>query len=255
MLRGKTVPLIDLNVHLAIKGEKQPNQRIVLITEFNKVVMGFIIDAVDRIHRVSWKDIQPLSAMLQAHPLPVTSSINIKGSEIMMLDLERIVGEIIPSAGFGAPVSNPKLTEVSIEEARKSHKLLFAEDSNTIRSHVIKALAAVGYIHITAFENGQDAYDAIVALQKQVETEGRKINDFISLAILDIEMPQMDGLTLCKKIKMDLGLSSVPVLIFSSLITEQMALKCEKMGADGYTTKPSMEHLVEMIDKFCFKKG
>ncbi len=255
LLRGKTVPLIDLNVHLAIKGEKQPNQRIVLITEFNKVVMGFIIDAVDRIHRVSWKDIQPLSAMLQAHPLPVTSSINIKGSEIMMLDLERIVGEIIPSAGFGAPVSNPKLTEVSIEEARKSHKLLFAEDSNTIRSHVIKALAAVGYIHITAFENGQDAYDAIVALQKQVETEGRKINDFISLAILDIEMPQMDGLTLCKKIKMDLGLSSVPVLIFSSLITEQMALKCEKMGADGYTTKPSMEHLVEMIDKFCFKKG
>ena len=254
LLRGKAVPLIDLNVHLAIKGEKQPNQRIVVITEFNKVVMGFVIDAVDRIHRVSWKDIQPLSAMLHAHPLPVTGSINIKGTEIIMIDLELIVGEIIPSAGFGAPVNDPKLTESSIKESRTSAKLLFAEDSNTIRSHVIKALKAVGYINIMGYENGQEAYEAIIALQKQAEVEGRKINDFISLAILDIEMPQLDGLTLCKRIKFDLGLTSLPVLIFSSLITEQMALKCKKMGADGYTTKPSMEHLVEMIDKFCFKK-
>jgi len=255
LLRGKTVPLIDLNVHLSIKREKQAILQIVLITEFNGVVMGFVIDAVDRIHRVSWKDIQPLSAMLQAHSLPVTGSINIKSTEIMMLDLERIVGDIIPSAGFGVPVTNPKLIEVSVEEARKSYKLLFAEDSTTIRTHVTKALRAVGYIHIAGFENGQEAYNAIVALQKQAETEGRKINDFISLAILDIEMPQMDGLTLCKRIKTDLGLTSVPVIIFSSLITEQMALKCEKMGADGYTTKPSMDHLIELIDKHCFKKG
>ncbi|MBI5307639.1 MAG: chemotaxis protein CheV [Planctomycetes bacterium] len=255
LLRGKTVPLIDLNAHLAIKGEKQPGKRIVLITEFNSIVMGFVIDAVDRIHRVSWKDIQPLSVMLQAHPLPVTGSINIKGTEIMMLDLELIVGEIVPSAGFGAPVNDPKITESRIKESRASAKLFFAEDSTTIRSHVTKALAAAGYIHVTAFENGQSAYDAIVALQKQAEVEGRTITDFISLAILDIEMPQMDGLTLCKRIKMDLGLTNVPVIIFSSLITEQMALKCEKMGADGYTTKPSMEHLIEMIDKYCFKKG
>lgn len=255
LLRGKTVPLIDLNVHLSIKGEKQAGPRIILITEFNNVVMGFVIDAVDRIHRVSWKDIQPLSVMLQAHSLPVTGSINIKGTEIMMLDLERIVGEIIPSAGFGAPAGNPKLIGAGIKEARTSARLLFAEDSTTIRSHVTKALAAAGYIHITAFENGQSAYDAIVAQQKQAESEGHKITDFISLAILDIEMPQMDGLTLCKKIKTDPGLASVPVIIFSSLITEQMAEKCKKMGADGYTVKPSMEYLIELIDKYCTKKG
>ncbi len=255
LLRGKTVPLIDLRAHLAIKAEKLTTTRIVVITEFNGIVMGFIIDAVDSIHRVSWKNIQPLSVMLRAHSLPVTSSVNIKGTEVMMLDLERIVSDIIPSAGFGAPVANPKLIEADIEEARKKFKLLFAEDSNTIRSHVTKVLRSVGYINITGYENGQEAYDGIVALQKQAEVEGRKISDFISLAILDIEMPQMDGLTLCKRIKFDLGLESVPVLIFSSLITEQMALKCEKMRADGYTTKPSMEHLIEMIDKFCFKKS
>ncbi len=255
LLRGKTVPLIDLNVHLSIKGEKQAGRRIVLITEFNSVVMGFVIDVVDRIHRVSWKDLQPLSAMLQAHPLPITGSINIKGTEIMMLDLELIVGEIIPSVGFGAPVTEPKLVEASKQEARKLSKLLFAEDSTTIRAHVTKALAAVGYIHIAAFENGQSAYEAIVALQKQAEVEGRKITDFISLAILDIEMPQMDGLTLCKKIKTELGLSIVPVIIFSSLITEQMADKCRKMGADEYITKPSMQQLIELMDKYCLKKG
>lgn len=255
LLRDKTVPLIDLNVHLNIKGKRHAGRQIVLITEFNDIIMGFVIDAVDRIHRVSWKDIQPLSSMLQTHPLPVTGSINIEGTEILILDLERIVAEIVPSAGFGTPVSEQKPIEINKEEARKLSKVLLAEDSTTIRNHIIKSLSSVGYKNITAFENGQKAYDAVVALKKRVETEGLKITDILNLAILDIEMPQMDGLTLCKKIKTELGLSSIPVIIFSSLITEQMVEKCKKMGADGYITKPSMLELIDLIDKFCLKNG
>lgn len=255
LLRNKTVPLIDLNVHLNIKVEKYTGRQIVLITEFNNIIMGFVIGAVNRIHRVSWKNIQPLSSVLQAHPLPVTGSVNIDDTEILILDLERIVGEIVPSAGFGSPVNEQKSIEKNRTEARKLSKLLLAEDSTTIRKHIIRTLSSVGYINITAFENGQNAYDAVVALKKRVETEGLKATDLLTLAILDIEMPQMDGLTLCRKIKTELGLSSIPVIIFSSLITEQMGEKCKKMGADGYITKPSMPQLVELIDKFCLKNS
>lgn len=259
LLRNKTVPLIDLELYLNIKAEKRAGRQIVLITEFNNIVMGFVIGAVNRIHRVSWKNIQPLGSVLQKFPLPVTGSVNIEGTEVLILDLERIVGEVIPEVSFGNAgneqkyIEAQKVEKVDKIEMRKMSKLMLAEDSTTIRNHIIKALSSVGYDKITAFENGQDAFNAIVALKKRAENEGLNITDLLTLIILDIEMPQMDGLTLCKKIKTELNLASTPVLIFSSLINEQMALKCKKVGADGYITKPSMPQLIELIDKYCIK--
>jgi two-component system chemotaxis response regulator CheV len=68
--------------------------------------------------------------------------------------------------------------------------------------------------------------------------------------ISDIEMPKMDGLTLCRKIKQDLGYSDIPVLLFSSLINPPMEVKCDSVGADGYASKPEIAKLVEMMDHF-----
>lgn len=255
LLRDKTVPLIDLGAYLNMKIENRISRQIVMVTEFNTMIQGFLVDAINRIHRVSWKNIHPLRGVLQTYPLPVTGSVNIEGTEILILDLERIVAEIFPASSFCATDTEQKLTETTRIETRKLSKLILAEDSSTIRNHIIRSLSPAGYTQVTTFENGLDAYNAIVTLKERVESEGRKITDFLNLAILDIEMPQMDGLTLCKKIKTELGLSYIPVIIFSSLINEQMAEKCKKMGADGYVTKPSISQLVDLIDKFCIKNN
>ena len=63
-------------------------------------------------------------------------------------------------------------------------------------------------------------------------------------------MPAMDGLALCKSIKTDPGLRILPVIMFSSLINEQIACKCEDVEADAFITKPQFTELVELLDRF-----
>jgi two-component system chemotaxis response regulator CheV len=62
-------------------------------------------------------------------------------------------------------------------------------------------------------------------------------------------MPQLDGLTLTRKIKEDAILSKLPVVIFSSLITNELRHKGESVKADAQLSKPEIEELVETIDK------
>ena len=160
--------------------------------------MGFVIGAVNRIHRVSWKNVQPLTGVLQKLPLPVTGSVNIEGAEILILDFERIVGEIVPEVSFGNTTNEQNNTEkhkLDKIELRKTVKLMIAEDSVTIRNHIVRLLSAACYTNVTTFENGQDAYNAIVAIKK-LGNEGHNIADLLNLIILDIEMPQMDGFEL-----------------------------------------------------------
>ena len=102
----------------------------------------------------------------------------------------------------------------------------------------------------TAFDNGRACYDAICDLKLQAESAGAELSDQIDIIITDIEMPQMDGLTLCKKCKRELNLLT-PVVLFSSLINDQMARKCESVGADNYVSKPEIEKLIAILDRHC----
>eukprot|EP00828_Plagiopyla_frontata_P027550 TRINITY_DN35774_c0_g1_i1.p1 TRINITY_DN35774_c0_g1~~TRINITY_DN35774_c0_g1_i1.p1 ORF type:complete len:131 (+),score=15.32 TRINITY_DN35774_c0_g1_i1:85-477(+) len=99
------------------------------------------------------------------------------------------------------------------------------------------------------YPDGQKAYDAIRRHLKQSTDENRPIDEFVNFIITDIEMPQMDGLTLCKKIKEEPALNGVPVTIYSSLINEQMQIKCEQVGADYHLCKPQLGDLMKMIHK------
>lgn len=250
LLRNKSIPLIDLDLHLGLKGEKQGSRQVVVITDFNNMTNGFIIDSINRIHRLSWKDIQPLNEYLETNATSITGSIDIENREILVLDLERIIDDVFPESAMVSTEQN--VLDKPKKEMREHAKLIIAEDSSTIRNLMIKMLSSVGYKNITAFENGKDAYDAFVRLKSQIDSEGKSAKDMVDFIVLDIEMPQMDGLTLCKHIKTGLGFSNVPVLMFSSLINEQMARKCEKMGANAYITKPNINKLVDIADEWCF---
>lgn len=254
LLRNKTIPLIDLKEHLdIIKDENTPPRQVVVITDFNGMINGFIIDSINRIYRFSWKDIQPMDSFLENCAKSITGSINVDNKEILVLDLERIIDEVFPESAMSA--SEEDFVDKPQEELREHAKLIIAEDSATIRSLMLKILSAVGYKNVTAYENGKDAFDAFVKLKKRSETEGKDIKEYVDLAIFDIEMPQMDGLTLCKSVKYDMGLKQVPVIMFSSLINEQMALKCTQVGADKFITKPQIHKLVRLADEFCIAKS
>ncbi len=260
LVRGNTIPLIDLNVHLRRNpGEAASNagRQVVLVCEFNRCVNGFLVDGVNQIHRVSWKQIQPLSAFIGRYRPRFTGSFEIDGREILIVDLEHIVAELDPEAGlsYTAPeavvASTP--TDLSLEERRGQYRLFMAEDSAIIRESILRILHSSGYTQICAFVDGEACYDEILVRKKNLKNGEGGEDQLFDLLISDIEMPKLDGLTLCRRVKEDPLLKHIPVIVFSSLITEQMVFHCQQVGADGYISKPQITELVAMIDGFLLK--
>jgi two-component system chemotaxis response regulator CheV len=213
---------------------------------------AFVADYINQIHRVSWTEFKPLNNFLAANSPFIVGSINLQGKEVLILDLEQIIGEIFPESIVNYNRHNFHAQNIVPE--RGSVHLVFAEDSTLIRSQVSQILRQVGYSDITVVENGMLAYEHILRCRQKAEEEKRPISDFFSGILSDIEMPQMDGLTLCRKIKQDLNIK-VPVVMFSSLINEQMAIKCQRVGADGYCNKPETEKLIKLLDDLMVYKN
>lgn len=263
LVRGNTLPLIDLNKHLNRDSEKtadeaEQDRKIVLVCEFNRCINGFLVDGVNQIHRISWQNIQPLSTVIGRYKPRFTGSFNIDKREILIVDLEHIVAELDPEAGLsyvpeqkdGAPEAELGL---SLEERRGQQRLFMAEDSAIIRDSIIRLLGVAGYKQVTPFVDGEACYHEIMNLKKKLAQGENALDQTFDLLISDIEMPKMDGLTLCRRIKEDPVLKAIPVIMFSSLITEQMAYHCDQVGADGYMSKPQITDLIKLIDKFLLK--
>ncbi len=252
LLRGSTIPLIDLKSHIVQKEEDLEGdvRQVVLVCEFNDRVNGFKVDGVNQIHRVSWEDVQPMASFIDQYRPRFTGSVNIEGREILIVDLEHIVAEFDSEANldFEADLHAAEMEE-KLPHTRERMKLMLAEDSALIRNGIEKVLKGSNYTNLEVFVDGQQCYDQILKIKQRVAA-GEPLSDLLNLLISDIEMPRMDGLTLCKRIKDDPLLRDMKVIMFSSLINEQMAAKCDQMGADGYATKPQIPYLVEMMDKF-----
>ncbi len=246
LYRDKTIPLIDLSAALDLEREREANEKqIVIVTEFNNVINGFLVDSMNRINRLNWEDFIPLDRALGSSGKSITGSIQIDGEDIMVVDLEYILSIISPNLAIGD--INEETAKLSSQKSREEVNVFFAEDSNTIRNNVVRILEKAGYRNIKSFEDGQQAFNALVELRDQGDAQ------LPHILISDIEMPQMDGLSLCKKIKEDRQLEQIIVIMFSSLISEQMSLKCKSVGADDSITKPEMDKLVAMLDRLCLK--
>jgi two-component system, chemotaxis family, chemotaxis protein CheV len=253
MMRGTTIPLIDLKVHLKQRclEEAATGQRpVVMVCEFNHRINGFKVDGVNQIHRIRWSDVQPLADFIDQFRPRFTGSVNIEGREILILDLEYIIGEFDPESVLRVQQDTEGVDQSPSIEARKNKKILMAEDSTIIRSNLESIMRDMGYSGLEVFADGDACYDRVLQLKKQAEKEDGDIDQYLNLVVSDIEMPKMDGLTLCRKIKEDLGFVQIPVVLFSSLINPPMEVKCDSVGADGYASKPEIAKLVRLMDKF-----
>lgn len=264
ILRDSTLPLIDLKTHLGLEESKEAmendsgyQQKVVLVCEFNDMVNGFIVDGVNQIRRCSWEDILPLSSFISQYKPSITSSVTIDGNNILMVDLEHVLTDIYPETRLVYSEDKDPEHASNIEkrhrEREKVHVIL-ADDSPIVRASVKKITDEVGYTNISMHDNGLDAYNQVQELASIAASEGKDIQDYVNIVISDIEMPQMDGLTVTRKIKEDLGLKNLPVIIFSSLINEQMIAKCQHVGADGWANKLKVSDLVHILDKYCLDK-
>ncbi|MBI4664810.1 MAG: chemotaxis protein CheV [Nitrospinae bacterium] len=248
-LRNETFPLIDLASILKNEHVSNSDRRVILVCEFNTLVNGFLVDGVRQIHRCSWESVKPVANFVSQYRPMITSTVHFEDRQILILDLEHIISTIYPQSAVTYDEDNLPASSLRREEAQ----IIVAEDSPLIRDAVIKILKKVGYTNLTVFTNGKDAFAKVMEIKEEAESQRVPIKKFISGILTDIEMPQMDGLTLCRKVKMDAGID-LPVIMFSSMINEQMAMKCREVGANAYTTKPQTSQLIELIDQYFLNK-
>ena len=238
LCRNEIITLVDLKYIITKHTTKNVGSKII-ICEFNKIKVSFNIDDVVGVHRIKWSEIRKPDD-LSENSLAV-GNILLDGKVLIMLDFEKIVTDICPSAG----ISEDRLIEVDYKD-RSDIKLVLADDSALIRKLLKDTLTKSGFKNLKIFDDGKQALDFFKGL---VEEKGENFNKYAQMLITDIEMPQMDGLTLTRKIKEDTVLRKLPVVIFSSLITEELRHKGESVKADAQLSKPEVNELVNTIDK------
>lgn len=238
MPRDRMITAIDLMNCLG-RGESEP-KGLFIVTNFNKLDIAFHVENVLGIHRVSWRDIIKPDATLSTTEESVsTGIIKQDGKLIIILDFEKIVTDINPETGL-------KVSEISElgERHRSNVPILIAEDSPLLNKLIVDSLKKAGYDNLIHTENGQKAYDVICQCKKD-----GTLKEHVGVIVTDIEMPEMDGHRLTKLVKTDEQTAHIPVIIFSSLVNDEMKKKGEALGADAQLSKPEIGNLVRIVDK------
>ncbi len=235
-IRGNTILMIDLGMALGRQPMESPEKGFVIVSEFNCMVQGFLVSAVDRIINVKWEDMAtPPKGLEGNHYLTAITLLDDEMIEI--LDVEKILEEVTEVTSLG-------LSEVS--ERKESitsgvRHVLVVDDSSVARNQITRTLEQIG-VECTTAVNGREALE----LLKKWADEG-PLSTRIAMVISDIEMPEMDGYTLTTEIRNNQLLEDLYVVLHSSLSGVFNQAMVEKVGADKFVAKFSAENLANVV--------
>jgi two-component system, chemotaxis family, chemotaxis protein CheV len=229
-LRDKVLPVIDLGQILGQYPAKAADRIVVL--EFNRVVIGVLVNSVSRIYRLSWEQIEaPQSVSAGSY---ITGLVKMDDRIILILDFERIIAEMYQEGAVRALDAQDLLAHDGT-----GRKVLVADDSSFIRLQICTSLRGAGYT-VEEATNGEEAWNYIDST-----LSGGSFD--IDAVITDIEMPKMDGLHLVTLIRGKEALARLPVYVFSSLASDDNIKKWEKLAINGVLTKPDLPRLVGIL--------
>ncbi len=243
--RDKLISVIDLHkvVHVP---HTSSGKEIFIICEFNRMHVAFHVTSVKGIQRISWADIADPPAVTSGSSDEAiglaTGVAKINDRIIIIMDFEKIVSTLNRDAGLDIN-GLEKIDRPTVMTGNKH--IVVADDSKFLNKMITDSLSKVGFHNIMSFSNGQDAWEYVQSFKDKDDD----ITSHIACIISDIEMPKMDGHRLTKLIKDDKTLSQIPVLLFSSLINEQMIAKGKSVGADGQFAKPQIKELISYLIK------
>jgi two-component system, chemotaxis family, chemotaxis protein CheV len=239
-LRDMTLPIVDLSAAIGKRPLPENENNLIIITEFNRRIQGFLVSMVDRIVVIDWSDVQP-------PPLGTTSNSYLSGvirlddELIEILDVERVLVEVL---GI-----DPDLDAVMQTDAgnylHTGQKVLMVDDSSMARKQISRTLNEINVPHIMACD-GKEALDLLNELAAQTDTN---ITNSIPMVISDIEMPEMDGYTLVKQIRKTPALADLYVLVHTSLNGSINTEQAKKSGADEILEKFVPEELAAAITR------
>ncbi|MDP4169889.1 MAG: chemotaxis protein [Bacillota bacterium] len=240
-LRGEVLPVVNIAEALGYPPSDNSVQDKFIVTEFNKQKIVFHVHSVSKIHRISWQEIEKPSDMYKGYDSQIIGVVKLNGEMILLLDFEKIIVEINPESGI-----NVQEVRKLGERERSNKKLIVAEDSPLLRKLLFDTLSEAGFNNVEFFENGLDALNFLESLA----AEGKEVKEEVQMIITDIEMPKMDGHHLTKRVKDNPAIADIPVIIFSSLITDDLRHKGKMVGAEEQISKPEIAELILSIDKY-----
>ena len=239
--RDMLITVIDLASYLGLAPSPNPERDIFIVTSFNNTNFAFHVHTVVGIDRISWEQIKkPDKIIYGGQEGGATGIADFEGHLITILDFEKIVSEISPELG----IQYSDLEKLGPRD-RNEKPLLLAEDSMLLSRMIVESLKRAGYENLIKTDNGREAWDFL----QEAKNSGDPLEEHVCCIVTDIEMPQMDGHHLTKLIKEDPVLRKLPVILFSSLINDEMRRKGEMVGADAQISKPEIANLVELIDR------
>lgn len=243
MPRDTMISVVNLKRCLGMPDDAK-TEGLFIITNFNKLNIAFHVDAVLGIHRVSWEAIiKPDATINTEQNSASTGVIKMDDKLIIILDFEKIVTDISPETGL-------KMSDMDDmgQRERCESPILIAEDSPLLSRLITDCLKKAGYTNLIVTMNGQEAWDKLQEFEK-----AGNVREKVHCIITDIEMPLMDGHRLTKLVKTNDNMKKIPLIIFSSLVNEEMRIKGEQLGADAQLTKPEIGSLVSAIDNLIDK--
>ena len=246
-LRGALVPVVDLAKYAGVQAETKRD--IMIVTEYNGHTQGFLVEAVDTILRLDWSVMRVPPDMLMAEMGGLVTAVTElqDGRLVMMMDVEKVLSET---------------TRIDDEYLFKSIKQLeapeatvyFADDSVVARKQIERTLQAMGVRYVSAV-NGRQAWDELDKAATYAASLGKDPASVVSLVLTDIEMPEMDGYMLTKRIKSDPRFLNVPVIMHSSLSGMSNQQLGKSVGVDEYVSKFEPQRLSEAITRRVLGEG
>ncbi len=244
--RDRVITVVNLPKYLGLPESSENGRDLFIITNFNKVYVAFRVHSVEGIDRISWGAIQKPDKTIYGGDSGIATGLAECGNRLVtILDFEKIVADIAPETG----IQLSGIDKLQHRD-RDQRPIVVAEDSVLLSKMIEEALVKAGYHNVLMFNNGQEAWDYLSGIR-----DDNNIYDKVSCIITDIEMPQMDGHRLTKLVKTDAVLKKIPLVIFSSLINEEMQIKGKSLGADEQLSKPEIVHLVTVIDHLLDKSA
>jgi two-component system chemotaxis response regulator CheV len=244
-LRGNVIPVISLGRVLNLAGAPQERGGTMMVTEYNKRTLGFLVQDVDRIIRVEWDKVRAPEGLVSSSQsfitaiteLPPDSGAGQPGRLVSILDVEQIM-----ASTFG----EPPVANVAPVQDEAEHHVFFVDDSAVARKKISEVLDQLGVRHKHAL-NGQEAWTRLAGMAAHAEQTGGRLADELDIILVDAEMPEMDGYVLTRHIKSDPRFDGIPVVMHSSLSSEANRAMGKSVGVDAYVAKFDAEVLADTL--------
>ncbi|MGI5309255.1 chemotaxis protein CheV [Rheinheimera sp. WS51] len=244
-IRGQAISVIDLSLAIGGKAITDVSKSFIVIAEYNRSVQGFLVHGVERIININWEKILPPPKGTSGKQSYLTAITEIDNELIEILDVEKILEEISPSATTVTSQMDTQRIAADLGE----RIILIADDSAVARNQVKRALESLG-VQMHVVNNGREALNFLQQTAQQCQ---QCITEKVGLLVSDIEMPEMDGYTLTAEIKSDPKLKQLHVILHTSLsgvFNQQMV---QKVGANDFIAKFNPNELAESVQKWLLK--